>query len=133
MTIIHLKTNGRTVTRLAQHIHFESRACATLVSLCGKLDISGITSSDLKPYYLCCDLLDDVYLHNHMRPVLSRFTVNSKGTVNSSIQHMVWIPLKTKAFSKIKLYICNELGETVSFRGKGVYCTLLIKDNGYSW
>lgn len=122
-SVLYLSTKGDEVTTLAEPIASNGQ-CVAVVEISGKIDRP--KSSLLRPLYLCCDFVDNANLHSRKMPILKQFTTNRQGYVNSTVGHVIWMKITHSRLSKIRLYICNDDGEPVSFMGRGVYCTLVI-------
>lgn len=123
MPVIHLWTDGDHTTALAEPVFIEGY-CVGVVSIHGKINLP--RSWVLKPLFLCCDFIEPVYMQNLKLPILTQFTTNAKGFVNSSIGHVTWLKTRTDTLTHIRLYICNDKGESLTFGGRGIYCTLQI-------
>lgn len=123
MSVLYLSTKGDSITTLAEPISIEGR-CAAVVEISGKIDRK--VAAPLKPLYLCCDFTENVNLHNFKLPILRQFTTNKQGYVNSTVGHVIWLHVTRSRLSSVRLFICNEDGEVVSFTGRGVYCTLAL-------
>ena len=121
MSVLYLSTLGDSVTYLAEPIHIEG-FCVAVVEISGKIDRRPGTL--LKPLYLCCDFVENVNLHNFKLPILKQFTTNKQGYVNSTVGHVIWLKVTRSTLRKVRLYLCNDDGERVSFSGRGVYCTV---------
>lgn len=124
MTILHLWTNGDHITQLAETIYLED-SLVGLVNISGKIVLPSTWT--MKPLFLCCNFIEDVYINNLKLPVLSVFTTNSKGLVNSVINHVTWLRAETDTVFRPRLFICNDSGDVLTFQGRGIYCTLQIK------
>lgn len=123
-SVLHLWTNGDNITHLAEPLLIEGSHVG-VVSIHGKIDLP--RSWSIKPLFLCCNFIEGVYLRHLKLPILTQFTTNSKGFVNSSIGHVTWVKARISTLAHPRLYICNENGEMMSFSGRGVYCTLHIQ------
>lgn len=121
MNALYLWTNGDSVTTLAETIEIEGYGCA-LFDVHGQLK----EASPSKPYYLCSDISDDVFVNNIKLPVLRQLKLNSKGFVTNEIEKPIWITVTRRSISKIRLYLCDDEGNIFSFKGRGLYCTLLL-------
>lgn len=124
MNALYLWTDGDTVTTLAETLEIEGYGCA-LFDIHGQLK----DASPTKPYYLCSDISNDVFVGNTKLPVLRQLKLNGKGFVTNSIEKPIWIEVTRRSISKLRLYLCDEIGNVFSFKGRGLYCTLLLVPN----
>jgi len=122
-SVLYLSTNGDEVTTLAEAISSNGQ-CAAVVEISGKINRK--QDSLLRPLYLCCDFVENANLHTRKLPILKQFTTNRQGYVNSSVGHVIWMKVTRSRLSQVRLYICDDDGETVSFTGRGIYCTLVL-------
>ena len=123
MNVIYLWTNGNHVTYLAETLELEGYGC-------GVIDVHGkLENGNGHSYYLCCDMTEDVFVNNIKLPVLRQIRTNSKDFISSQINHVIWLKITRSTISKIRLYICNEKGDVQSFKGRGLFCTLLLIPN----
>lgn len=120
MHALYLNTNGDSVTNLAVQLDVEGYAC-------GVITMRGSTNAfEDKSLFLCCDIIEESNINDKRLPVLREIVFNKKGTISNKIEHIIWLQVLRPTISSIRLYICNENGEIVSFGNKKVYCTLLF-------
>ncbi len=122
MEILYLNTTGNTRTTLAEPLDMDHYQC-TVVEMSGKTSTRNVP----KEMYLCSDIVGDVFVHDMKLPMLRRIRINSQGKVMNVIHIPIWIPIRRQTLSKIRLYICNEEGNILSFSQKGLSYTLLLK------
>lgn len=127
MTTLYVWTVGDTVTTLAETIDVTGYYCS-LWDVHGKLDDLKTDKpiDNSKPYYLCSDFCADVFVNNITLPVLRQLRFNGKGSVQSEVNLPIWNEVIRRHISKMRLYICDEKGNILSFKGKGLYCTLKL-------
>lgn len=123
MNALYLWTNGDTVITLADTLELEGYGVG-LIEMHGKIVISGIPNND--PLYLCSDISQDTYVRNIKLPVLREIKRNGNGLVINDLCKTIWLKVTRQSISKIRLYICDVLGNVVSFDKKKLYCTLLF-------
>lgn len=130
MSAFYLKTTGDSTITLAERLDIENYAC-------GLMDVSGqlIPENDEnfeEEYFLCSSISEDVFVNNTKLPVLRRLKFKkSNGIVNSMFRKIIWLKVISEPISKINIYITDSKGKRVSFRGKGLVCTLLLRPNKY--
>jgi hypothetical protein len=123
MNVVYLWTKGDIVIPLAEPLYMEDCKMAVM-EIQGKLE-----KGDPKPYYLCCDLCEDVFVNSIKLPCLRQITMNTKGFVNKDINHLLWIKATRPFANYIRLYITDDKGQVKSFEGKGLYCSLAFVRN----
>lgn len=119
MNTLYLSTDGDRVTHLSETLEVESYHCA-IVEMHGTLNQSN------KPYYLCSDIAQDVFVAGRMLPVLREVVTDENGTVVTNLSHKIWLNVTRRGISKIRLYIVDEEGNILSFPDQVLYCTLLL-------
>lgn len=126
MNAVYLWTKGDSTTSLAEPLEVDRYGCS-LFEVHGKLE----TKDFSKPFFLCSDITQDVYVYGGKLPVLRQLKLNSKGFIVNDIQRPIWLTVTRTTISQIRLFICDEIGNVQSFGGKGLYCTLLLIPNKY--
>lgn len=123
MKVLYLHTNGDKTTNLIETLDVLGNVCC-VVNVQGKID--GIPSTT-EPLYLCSNITQDVIVNDTKLPALCQFKPNSKGFVDFKCDSLIWLDVRHHFLSHVHLYISNENGDILSFGGRGLYCTLLIK------
>jgi hypothetical protein len=123
---MYLETHGDTIIPLAERVELEGY-CVGVVEIHGSIKKSNNSG---KPYYLCADITEDVFVNSCKLPVLCQISLKSNGVINSQVTKNVnWLRISRRSMDKIRLYICDEKGKVISFTDKGVYCTLVFKNH----
>lgn len=120
MNAVYISTEGDTTTKLPISLEVEGYGCG-VIELTGK-----VLSGDKEPLYLCCDICEESTVGVLRMPVLRFINRNKSGTVNKSIDHVIWLRVMRPAISSIRLYIANKNGEIVSVEDNQLHCTLLF-------
>lgn len=127
MTTLYLKTEGDTTTFLPESLD-------TRCFSCGLAEISGVLSPDEdekigESFFLCSNISEDVFVNNIKLPVLRKLTwkKKNKGLIDEKFCPIIWCKMTRERVTKINLYITDSLGNRVSFNGKGLTCTLLLR------
>jgi hypothetical protein len=124
---MHLETHGDTIIPLAERIELEGY-CVGVVEIHGSVKKPAADPSG-KPYYLCTDITEDVFVNSCKLPVICQITLKSNGAINSQVTKNVnWLNISRHSIDKIRLYICDDKGKLISVGAKGVYCTLVFKN-----
>lgn len=127
-TVMYLETHGDTIIPLAERVEFEGY-CVGVVEIHGSIKGGNKNGS---PYYLCGDITEDVFVNSVKLPVLCQLSLKSTGLINSQVtKNVVWLKISRRSMDKIRLYICDANGKIISVGNKGVYCTLVFKNNQY--
>lgn len=127
MTTLYLKTTGDTTTFFPESLN-------TRCYSCGLVEISGVLSptdeeNNGESYFLCSNISEDVFVNNVKLPVLRKLTwkKKNKGVIDEKFCPIIWCKMIRDRVTKINLYITDSLGNRVSFTGKGLTCTLLLR------
>lgn len=127
MTTLYLKTQGDSTTFLPESLDVLNYSC-------GLAEISGFLSpeDDEKKddtFFLCSNITEDVFVNNIRLPVLRKLTwkKKNKGIMDEKFSPILWCKIIRSSVTKINLYITDSCGNRLSFTGKGLTCTLLIR------
>ena len=127
--VVYIWTSGDVIMPLAELLEVHGYGCA-LSHMHGQLEGPGSANS---VFYLCCDVIEEAFVNHRKMPILAQFRTNAKGVIQSDVTHMLWRRIRRQSMSAIRLYICNESGAIQSFQGKGLYCTLTIRNVCGGW
>ena len=75
--------------------------------------------------YLCCDIIKESTVGNIKLPVL-RYIKLKKGRIIGDIYNVIWLNVIRPSISSIRLYIADDTGKIISFKGNTLNCMLLF-------
>jgi hypothetical protein len=125
---MYLETHGDTIIPLAERVELEGY-CVGVTEIHGQIKNANKMG---KPYYLCADITEDVFVNSLKIPCICQITLKPSGVINTYVtKNVTWLRISRRSMDKIRLYICDDQGKIVSVGNEGVYCTLVFKRRRY--
>lgn len=128
MDCFYIKTFGDTSVTLAERLDIENYGCG-LLEISGQLTPSENEKILSKHFFLCSDISEEVFINNIKLPILRTIKFDKNWEIDQKFNKIIWLRVIREPVSKITLYITDENGKRVSFKGEGLMCTLLLLPN----
>ena len=98
---------------------------------CGLTEISFTTkfTPRSKRLYLCCDLVEESYVNDTLRPILRNVEVQSRYGKLKSIEFVrpLYVKIRSQHFQKVRLYLLDESLLPVQFETNDLHCVLHLR------
>ena len=124
MTVLslYLSCSGDSVVYLPETIEIDGYSCG-LIEVQGRL----ITEKKIfEPLFMCCDFCEDSFIDNNKLPILRQMKRNQSVVSTKDINHVIWVKVNRHSIRKIRLYICDKLGNVPSFKSGSLQCSLQL-------
>lgn len=82
-----------------------------------------------KRLYICCDIVEESYVRDTLFPVLRNIEIQTryKKLKTEEFVNPVYVPVKVKNLSTIRLYLLDEHLNPVQFQSSDLHCVLHLK------
>jgi hypothetical protein len=128
MNALYMTTTGDSTITLAQRLDIENYGCG-LIEVSGQLEPTNSTLSARDNFFLCSDFVQESFIGQIKLPIIRKIKFSRNWEVNTYFKKIIWLKVEREPISRINLYLTDELGNRVSFKGEGLMCTLLLIPN----
>ena len=123
-----MTTLGDTTITLPQRLDIENYGCG-LIEVSGQLEPINSTLSARENFFLCSDFVQESFIGQIKLSIIRKIKFSRNWEANTYFKKIIWVKVEREPISRINLYITDELGNRVSFKGQGLMCTLLLIPN----